>query len=939
VAFNRLVRTVLVASLALTGLTVSATASHADTAQPVEMPGTGHYYQLVTGSYTWNVARNMADGMSFGAMRGHLATVSSQSEQDFIHSTFNGATDVLIGGQNTGPIDGYARVLRWMDGPEYGQIFTQCTSSTYANSCTDVSYANWARGQSQPDGSGNYLMFNWNGNHEAWDDVNDSWQNDGHGGGFLVEFEPEPIHLSEGFTGLNGVTIGDKLFIPEDWRQGRVAVISKSNHSVDYWSTGDTSEVMVKSFRQHLYFLVTRRNSFTELQDVSPTDGSVLRSVKICDGPNKQGFDVVAYGSKLVADCENGEVVVVDASDFSIVASFDIEESTYTLGLAVQGDVLYVAGNNDHGAPGAIIEYDLRDYTRIRAITTISQPRDLFIYGNKLLVNGVFGAVIHNVITGSSTSISLTGQDYGAARDANGVWFSSQNQNGAVEHVSFQAERVDQRFVWPAPVVGAIPVGSSLWVVERPTDRTARLVVIPNISATNIDSPQNIRLRTRSEELTVAWDLILPVDSNATVRYSATTDSGGSCTTTSTSCDISGLTNGRSYSVTVTADDGTSTSVPSAAVTGMPVGPPTAPSITSVVAVNTQASLSLSAPSNIGDASLSGYDYSTNNGTSWSHFASASGPFVISGLTNGSTYQVKVRAVNSVGAGEASAALAVSPTKLIPAKPVIASVAAGNASATVSITKPTDLTSQSITGYQYSIDKGASYQPASVTDGKFTITGLTNGTVTTVQIRATNFNGNSLASVSKTVVPATTPSGPSISAITPSAGALSIAFTAPNNGGSAITGYQYSLDGGANWITPKTAVKKSPLKVTGLANATTYHVQLRAVNAMGTGTASSAVYATTPVLIPGAPVITLVGKGRTSLTVDVTAPLNTGGGTILNYASSTDGKTWVPVSPASNSTHIVINGLKANTLYAIRIAAINSAGQGAFASSAARTLQ
>jgi len=355
--------------------------------------------------------------------------------------------------------------------------------------------------------------------------------------------------------------------------------------------------------------------------------------------------------------------------------------------------------------------------------------------------------------------------------------------------------------------------------------------------------------------------------------------------------------------------------------------------------VSAQATLTIGAPSNIGDASLSGYDYSINNGSTWSHFGSVTGPFVINGLTNGTTYQVKVRAVNSVGAGEASAALAVSPTKLIPAKPVIASVVAGNASATVTITKPTDLTSQSITGYQYSIDKGASYQNASVTNGAFTITGLTNGVATSVQIRATNFNGTSLVSVAKTVVPATTPLAPTIGTITPSAGALSIAFTAPNNGGNAITGYQYSLDGGAKWITPKTVVKASPLKLNGLGNATTYHVQLRAVNAMGTGTASSTVDATTPVLIPGAPVITLVGKGRTSLTVDVTAPVNTGGGAILNYAYSTDGKTWVPVSPASSSTHIVINGLKTNTSYPIRIAAINSAGQGAFASSAARTLQ
>jgi hypothetical protein len=134
-------------------------------------------------------------------------------------------------------------------------------------------------------------------------------------------------------------------------------------------------------------------------------------------------------------------------------------------------------------------------------------------------------------------------------------------------------------------------------------------------------------------------------------------------------------------------------------------------------------------------------------------------------------------------------------------------------------------------------------------------------------------------------------------------------------------------------------VKASPLKLTGLANATTYALQIRAVNAKGVGAASTTVEATTPVLVPGAPTISLVSKGRTSLIVDVNAPTKTGGGAILNYAYMVDGKTWVPVSPASDSTRIVISDLKPNTLYPLKIAAINSAGQGASVSSSARTLR
>jgi uncharacterized protein YjbI with pentapeptide repeats len=518
---------------------------------------------------------------------------------------------------------------------------------------------------------------------------------------------------------------------------------------------------------------------------------------------------------------------------------------------------------------------------------------------------------LHTVVFGSSDGFhgSVAGANFSGATLRN-IDFRWTDISGA----NFNGVSYDETVIWPSGFT-------------------------PPSSRTRVPSPTGTIIQANPQFLSVSWDAVTSSDVSASITYTASTDSGESCTTTGTSCDIAGLTNGRSYSVTVTATDGTYTSLPSLAVTGMPVGPPTAPSILSVLAVSAQATLTIGAPSDLGDVALSGYDFSIDNGTSWSHFASASGPFVIGGLTNGTTYQVKVRAVNSVGAGEASAALAVSPTKLIPNRPVIASVAAGNSSATVTITKPTDLTSQSITGYQYSINKGASYQNASVTNGSFTITGLINGVATSVQIRATNFNGNSLPSVSKPVTPATTPSAPTVGTIAPSAVALSIAFTAPNNGGSAITSYQYSLDGGTNWITPKVVVKASPLKVTGLANATTYHVQVRAVNAMGTGTASTTVDATTPVLVPGAPVISSITKARTSLIVDVNAPINTGGGAILNYAYSTDGKTWVPVSPASTSTHVVITGLKNNTTYPIRIAAINSAGQGAIASSAARTLQ
>ncbi|MSW46544.1 MAG: hypothetical protein F2837_11500, partial [Actinobacteria bacterium] len=52
-------------------------------------------------------------------------------------------------------------------------------------------------------------------------------------------------------------------------------------------------------------------------------------------------------------------------------------------------------------------------------------------------------------------------------------------------------------------------------------------------------------------------------------------------------------------------------------------------------------------------APISNYKYSTDNGSSWTAFSPVvtSSSVTIGGLTNGTTYSVKLRAVNSVGDG------------------------------------------------------------------------------------------------------------------------------------------------------------------------------------------------------------------------------------------------------------------------------------------------
>ena len=92
---------------------------------------------------------------------------------------------------------------------------------------------------------------------------------------------------------------------------------------------------------------------------------------------------------------------------------------------------------------------------------------------------------------------------------------------------------------------------------------------------------------------------------------------------------------------------------------------------------------------------------------------------------------------------------------------------------------------------------------------------------------------------------ATTPSAPTITTITNNAGTATINFTAPtSNGGSVITNYEYTTDGGTTWTAFSPVTTSSPVTVSGLTNGTTYPFQLRAVNAIGPGAASNTISTT-----------------------------------------------------------------------------------------------
>ena len=93
-----------------------------------------------------------------------------------------------------------------------------------------------------------------------------------------------------------------------------------------------------------------------------------------------------------------------------------------------------------------------------------------------------------------------------------------------------------------------------------------------------------------------------------------------------------------------------------------------------------------------------------------------------------------------------------------------------------------------------------------------------------------------------TAVTPAAPGAPTLNSVTAGDKRLTIAFTAGNTNASAITDYEYSLNGGA-YVAAGTTT--SPFTITGLNGRSAYSVTLKARNSLGLGSASSSLSATT----------------------------------------------------------------------------------------------
>jgi hypothetical protein len=236
--------------------------------------------------------------------------------------------------------------------------------------------------------------------------------------------------------------------------------------------------------------------------------------------------------------------------------------------------------------------------------------------------------------------------------------------------------------------------------------------------------------------------------------YTVTASSGGDVIVASSPATMHGLTDGKTYTFTVTASNGIGTgpkSKPSNAV--VPAGAPNPPTGAVALAGNGEATIGFLAPPANGSP-ISGYTVTAQPG---GQTVSGTGsPLTVTGLSNGTSYTFTVTATNAIGTSLPSAPSgAVTPVTVPGAPTGVAATVNDNFpdEASVSFSPPASDGGAAITGYTISAtsSNGGTSRTLSATTSPFVVTGLTGGKTYTFTVTATNSAGTGTPAASNSV--------------------------------------------------------------------------------------------------------------------------------------------------------------------------------------------
>ncbi|MDR0443672.1 MAG: fibronectin type III domain-containing protein [Treponema sp.] len=340
--------------------------------------------------------------------------------------------------------------------------------------------------------------------------------------------------------------------------------------------------------------------------------------------------------------------------------------------------------------------------------------------------------------------------------------------------------------------------------------------ITPSVYAIAPQAPAAPSVRIGNEQISLSWVAVEGAMDYET--WLATEDNsafaakhGSDITTLSTT--ISGLNDGTAYYVWLRAKNSSGTSGFSPSANGKPIADTVSPLLT---AGNSQISASWTATAGADQYEIF-YGTGVNPPPTATQTVTTTSA-TITGLVNGTTYNVWIRGRNSSGLGAISNPANAKPIGNIGA----VTVNAGNGRLSLSWAAVAGADQYEVFYSTSSTMPGTPAQTVSATTA--TISGLTNGTTYYVWGRGKNANGLGGANTVVSGKPLGTPEAP---VLTPGYGQLAVTWTA-------VTGAeQYEVYYGIGTATIlATITAGTTATITGLTN-TAYHVRLRAKNANG----------------------------------------------------------------------------------------------------------
>jgi len=231
----------------------------------------------------------------------------------------------------------------------------------------------------------------------------------------------------------------------------------------------------------------------------------------------------------------------------------------------------------------------------------------------------------------------------------------------------------------------------------------------------------------------------------AIIRYTVTSNDGHTATGGSSPITLTGLTNGTTYTFTVTATNSYGTSTASAVSNSVtPATVPDAPTNVAATIGDSSAIVYWSAPAFNGGSTITYYTVTSNDGL---HNArSGSSPVTITGLTNGNTYTFTVTATNAIGTSTPSGTSnSVSPSS-VPSVPLNLTTTVQDSSIGLSWSPPTFSGGSAITDYliEYQLTSGgtwSTFADIAASTPAITVTPLSNNSSYDFRVSAKNLTG------------------------------------------------------------------------------------------------------------------------------------------------------------------------------------------------------